>query len=120
LSVNAHNGVEPEKKLGTVRIAPSVLVTIVRSAATNVPGVLRMGEANSSEGFSRIFSRETNTGVKIEVKEGAVNADLYLIVSRQANMKEVGKQVQSDVSKAVRYMVGMPIQQINVYIQNVE
>ena len=113
---------ESERKLGTVRIAPGVLVTIVSSAALGVAGVIRMGEASRLDGpgLGRIFHRDENSGVKIEVHEEKVQADLYLVVSKEANMHALGKQVQSDVSKAIRYMVGMPVEQINVYIQNVE
>ncbi len=120
MSADPKNGAVPDNKLGTVRIAPSVLATIVHAAASNVSGVLRMGTTNSKEGLGRFFNREENPGVEIKVQEGVVSADLYIIVSRDANLKEVGKQVQSDVSKAIRFMVGMPVQQINVYIQNVE
>jgi uncharacterized alkaline shock family protein YloU len=110
---------QENKKLGTVRIAPSVLATIVQSATLGVEGVIRMGDTSSAS-LSRIFSRTENEGVKIEVVEGQVRADLYVIVNKNANMAQVGKQVQADVSRAIRLMVGMPVEQINVYIQNVE
>ena len=110
-----------EKRLGTVRIAPNVLATIIYAAASAVPGVLKLGETPSNEGgISRIFNRDGIKGVKIEVRDGAVSADLYIIVSRDINMVQVGKQVQTEVSKAVRNMVGMQVEQINVFIQNVE
>jgi uncharacterized alkaline shock family protein YloU len=112
------NGQE-NKKLGTVRIAPGVLVTIVQSSTLAVEGVIRMGDTSSAS-LSRIFSRDENGGVKIEVVDGKVRADLYIIVDKDANMAQVGKQVQADVSRAIRLMVGMPVEQINVYIQNVE
>ncbi|HEX2916176.1 MAG TPA: Asp23/Gls24 family envelope stress response protein [Chloroflexia bacterium] len=108
------------KKLGTVRIAPGVLATIVHAATLGVDGVIRMGDNIPSPGLSRIFSRDENAGVKIEVRDSKVYADLYIIVDKNANIAEVGKQVQGDVSKAIRHMVGMPVEQINVYIQNVE
>ncbi len=113
---------ESERKPGTVRIAPGVLVTIINSAALGVPGVIRMGLAPRVEGkaIGRIFHRNEHNGVRVEVHQEKVKVDLYLIVSKDVNMLEVGKQVQSDVSKAIRFMVGMPIEQVNVYIQNVE
>jgi uncharacterized alkaline shock family protein YloU len=108
---------QPEKKPGTVRIAPSVLVTIIEATAVEVPGVLRLGGIPNK---GRFFNRDGNEGIKVEVHNGAVKADIHMVVSREANMLQVGKKVQLDVSKAVRYMVGMPVEQINVYIQNVE
>lgn len=111
---------QPAKKLGTVRIAPSVLGTIVHSSTLAVEGVTRMGNAHSAS-LGRIFGRDDGSdGVKIEVKEDKVYADLYIIVDKDANMALVGKQVQEDVSRAIRDMLGMPVEQINVYIQNVE
>ncbi len=111
------SGNQTEKKLGPVRVAPNVLETIIFDAASNVPGVIRLGSASQK----RLFNKDgSSDGVKIEVANGAVKADLYIVVSREANLLQVGKSVQSDVSKAIRYMVGMPVEQINVYIQNVE
>ncbi len=119
-SINNPNA-QKSKKLGTVRIAPGVLATIVHSATLDVPGVLRMGDLPStSPSLSRIFSRDHGDGVKIEVRESKVYAELYIIVSKDANIAQVGKQVQGDVSAAIRKIVGMPVEQINVYIQNVE
>ena len=115
MTANGHEN----KKLGTVRIAPGVLVTIVQSSTLAVDGVIRMGDTSSAS-LSRIFSRDENGGVKSEVLDGKVRADLYIIVDKAANMAQVGKQVQADVSRAIRLMVGMPVEQINVYIQNVE
>ena len=116
---------DTDKKLGTVRIAPAVLITIVSSAALSVPGVLRMGDptrtdGGASAGLGRIFHRDENNGVRIEVEDNKVRASLYLIVSKDANMLELGKQVQREVSTAIRNMLGMPVEQVNVYIQNVE
>jgi uncharacterized alkaline shock family protein YloU len=114
---------DADKNLGTVRIAQGVLVTIVNATAQGVPGVLRMGDAtrnDSGSGLGRIFHRDENSGVRVEVRDEKVLADLYLVVSKDANMLEVGKQVQRDVSEAIRKMLGMPVEQVNVYIQNVE
>ena len=68
----SNNGTQSDKKIGTVRIAPNVLVTIITAAASNVSGVLRFG--NSPQ--RRLFTRDTTDGVKVEVKDGAVSADL--------------------------------------------
>ncbi len=115
------NGSEKEnKKLGTVRIAPGVLATIVQATTQNVEGVIRMGDTGASSLGNRLFNRDDHSGVKIEVIENKVQADLYIIVNKEANMAQVGKRVQAEVSKAIRLMVGMPVEQINVYIQNVE
>ena len=116
---------ELDKRLGTVRIAPGVLAAIINAATLEVSGVLHMGEiptTSSNPMRGRIFlgRQDEHRGVKIEMREDKVHADLYVVVSKDQNMREVGHQVQDAVSKAIRHMVGMPVEQINVFIQNVE
>jgi uncharacterized alkaline shock family protein YloU len=118
-SPNLNGSAAQNQKLGTVRIAPGVLETIVQLATLGVDGVLRMGEPNPPS-LGRIFHREDTVGVKLDVKEGKVYADLYIVVDKDANIGHVGKQVQLDVSRHIRQIIGMPVEQINVYIQNVE
>lgn len=111
-------GESKSKKLGTVRIARGVLETIVQLTTLEVTGVVRLG--NSAGGRNRFFNREQNEGVEIEVREEKVYANLHIVVDRNMNMADVGKQVQNEVSKAIRNIVGMAVEEINVYIQNVE
>lgn len=125
VETNDRLAVEAQDNVGTVRIARAVLATIISSAALDVSGVMHMTDANTASGHhirDRIFTGrgDEQRGVKIEIHEGKVRADLYLVVSKGENMRRVGREVQDAVSKAVRHMVGMPVEQINVHIQNVE
>jgi len=104
-----------EEKLGTVRIAPGVLATIVRLTALGVDGVSRL----SSGGVGKFLSRET-PGVKVQVEDNAVTVDLYIVVKRDTNLLQVGTQVQQQVAEAIRHMVGMDAREVNVYIQDVD
>jgi len=44
---------------------------------------------------------------------------VYIVVEAGHNMYQVGTQVQKEISKAILRMVGMPVQEVNVYIQDV-
>jgi uncharacterized alkaline shock family protein YloU len=106
-----------KEQLGTVRIAPGVLATIASLTALAVPGVSRLGAG----GVERLFGRESLTaGVKVQVKDQAVWVDVYIVVEAGRNMYQVGSQVQTDITQAILQMVGMPVQEVNVYIQDVE
>ena len=105
-----------EEQLGTVSIAPGVLATIASLTALAVPGVARLG----GTGMSRLIGRERpSEGVKVQLKDEAVGVDVFLVVAAGHNMYQVGAQVQKEISKAIRQMVGMPVQEVNVYIQDV-
>lgn len=108
-----------DKKLGTVTIAPEVLVTIARLTALKTPGVARL-DTRIMDGVNRVFKREAGSrGVKIEVEGDAVSVELYVIAEHDANMLTLGQQLQAAVSRAIREMVGMSVTAVNVYIQDV-
>ena len=109
---------QKNQKLGTVRIARGVLETIVQATTLNITGVVRMGNPSSSR--NRFFGRDHGDGVKTEVHEDKVFVELYVVVDKNQNIAEVGKQIQNEVSRAIRSIVGMAVEEINVYIQNVE
>lgn len=106
-----------EEQRGTVRISPGVLATIASLTALAVPGVTRLGGG----GVGRLLGRKGATsGVKIQVKDEAVWVDVNLVVEAGRNMYQVGAQVQKEITQAILQMVGMPVQEVNVYIQDVD
>jgi uncharacterized alkaline shock family protein YloU len=109
-----------EEDLGTVTIAPGVLVTIARLTTLAVPGVTHMGQA-PTPGPNRLLRREAvDEGVRILIDDSAVSVDLYLIVERNVNMHQLAQQVQTNVTRAIQEMVGMGVREVNVHIQDVE
>lgn len=104
--------------LGVVRIAPQVLSTIVTNAALEIPGVARM--AQPQDQWMRWLGRDVpHQGVSLTVKENTVSADLYLVVEMGADVVSVGTAVQEEVAAALEHIVGMQVQEVNVYIQDV-
>jgi uncharacterized alkaline shock family protein YloU len=106
------------ESLGVVRIARQVLSTIVINAALQTEGVVRM--AQTADFRSRFLGREIpKRGVVLTVKDNTVSADLYIVVAPGVNIVEVGSAVQDEVAAAIEHMVGMQVQEVNVYIQDV-
>ncbi len=103
---------------GKVVIAPEALMTIARLAALSVPGVVRM--ANVPGGVNWLFQRRPiGKGVHLEVRDHTVRADLHLVVAPGANMRNIGLQVQAEVTRAMEQMVGMDVDSVNVHIDDV-
>ena len=103
---------------GTTTIAPGVLITIARLTALSVPGVAMI--ASVPGGVNRLFRRGSGEGVRIEVEEDAVSVDLYLILARNTNVREVSRKVQAEVGRAIEDMVGMQVQRIDVHIEDID
>jgi len=68
-----------------------------------------------------LFSRNREDGVEITVKEDRrVYADLHLILTDKALIRETSKKVQDEVSEAISKMVGMDVGMINVHIEDID
>jgi uncharacterized alkaline shock family protein YloU len=109
-----------ETKLGTVRIAPSVIATIVSLTAGAVEGVAGMSQVSHPP--SRVIGR-TNTGtapgVTLHVRNGSIGVDLYIIAQPDSNLRRLGQTLQRKIREALDQMVGIPADQVNVYIEDV-
>ena len=101
-----------EESQGTITIATTVLNTIARLTALGVPGVSRMG--NNGQLL------QPASGTTVKVINGKVKADIFVVVRSDANFYETGQKIQQEVTRAIKEIVGMDVQAINVYIQDVE
>ena len=103
---------------GKTTVAPDVLVTIARLSALGVPGVSRMAQVTG--GVNRLFKRGVHDGVRIEVEDNTVVVDLYLILKKDMNIREVSREVQEQVARSIQEMIGMDIGSIEIHIENID
>ncbi len=103
---------------GKTTIAPSVLVTIAKSAALQVEGVSRLAQLPG--GVNNIFRRGQGDGVRLQIKDDQrVYADIYTILSNKVNVRDTGKKVQQAVERAISQMVGMEVGSVNVHVEDI-
>jgi uncharacterized alkaline shock family protein YloU len=115
---SAERPASEREQLGAVRIARRVLRTVVEQAALHVPGVARM--AHGGARWPWLPGRSApHHGVGLEIHQGVVAIDLYLIVQPGANMVDVGMAVQEAVGAAVEHILGMSVGEINIYVRDV-
>jgi uncharacterized alkaline shock family protein YloU len=105
------NMTDEEESHGTITIAPNVLNTIARLTTLNVEGVARLGASGKL--------LRANEGVAIEITDGRVKADIFIVVKPEANMFEVGHQIQHNVARSINDIVGMDVESVNVHVQDV-
>lgn len=103
---------------GSTTIAPGVLVTIARLTALGVPGVA--GMAAIPGGVNRLFRRGRGEGVRIEVEDENVSVDLHLVLARDVKVRDVCREVQTEVTRAIEDMVGMNVARIDVHVEDIE
>jgi uncharacterized alkaline shock family protein YloU len=103
---------------GKTTIAPDVLVSIARLTALSVPGVSRL--ANVSGGVNGLFKRHPNEGVQITVENNTVYADIFVVLKRDVNVREVGRSIQHQITRSISEMVGMEVGKVNIHIEDID
>ena len=103
---------------GKTTVSPDVLISIAKLSALGVPGVSRM--APVSGGVNRLFRKGANEGVRIEVEDDTVFADIYLVLKEDVNIREVSRNVQHKVARAVQEMVGMDVGHVDIHIEDID
>jgi uncharacterized alkaline shock family protein YloU len=103
---------------GKTTVSPDVLISIARLSALGVPGVSHM--APISGGVNRLFRKGANEGVRIEVEEDTVFADIYLVLKQDVNIREVSRNVQQQVTRAMQEMVGMDVGHVDIHIEDID
>ena len=103
---------------GKTTVSTDVLATIARMAALSVPGV--SGFAGGSGGVNRLFRRAASDGIRVETDENTVFVELHLIVKQDVNIREVSRNVQSQVTRAIQEMVGMDAGAVDIHIEDID
>ena len=112
---------------GKTTVSPDVLTTIARLSALSVPGVSRMAHTapvvrrrGIPGGVNRLFKRGIGDGVRIEVEDNVVFVNLFIILKLHVNIREVSRNVQHQVARALQEMVGMDIGGIEIHIEDID
>ena len=102
---------------GKTTLTLDVLLTIARMAALEVEGVKRMAIVKGS--LNELFKRD-NEGIRIMVEDNNVFIDLYLILEKDVNIREVSRTVQQAVTRAIAEMTGMDVGHVNIHIEDID
>lgn len=107
---------------GTTTIVDPVVAKIAGIAAREVPGVHALGG-----GAARVVGAireamggtDLTQGVKVEVGETQVAADVTIVVAYPEPLQRVADDVRRAVAAAIETLVGMEVAEINVTVSDV-
>lgn len=102
----------------TITIAPAVLIMIAQQAALETEGVAHMGTIPVA--MDRLLhGKLAADGVALEIDDNHVTVVLHIVVNPGVNMREVGRAVQRNTTRAIQELVGMEVTSVNVHIEDV-
>lgn len=110
-----------ENPNGTVSFATEVVATIAGLAATEVDGVASM--ISPSSGLADMFSRKSNRnltkGVRIDLEDNMVTADITITVEYGSPVPDVARNIQENVKKAIETMSGLDVKAVDVHVTGI-
>lgn len=105
-----------EKEIGNTTISPQVLQKIARLTALSVQGVSRLASAAGNLG--QMLSKDDDKGARIHIQEDGVFVDIYVVLMSNFNVREISREIQSRVSRAISEMVGMEVGGVNIHVMD--
>jgi len=67
-----------------------------------------------------LFRRRSDEGVRMTMEDGVLSGDIYLVLEGDVNIRDVGREVQNQVARAVQEMVGTPVARIDVHVEDID
>ncbi len=107
---------EHDIDVGTVKIADDVVAMIAGYAAQEVDGVAEMAGTSTQRFFGKSAPKRPTQGVRVEVADGQVRADLAVIMDYGFNIPATSSKVQARVKQAIENMTGLSVADVNVRI----
>lgn len=101
---------------GKTTLTPDVILIIARMAALEVEGV--SGLAAVRGGVNRLFGRG-HDGVRIEIEDNNVFVDIHLVLNKDVNIREVSRNVQLQVARAIIEMTALEVGHVNIHIEDI-
>jgi len=104
--------------IGRIEIAPEVLTTIAHYTTLSVEGVNKMAQVPAD--VSRLFRRSTRqNGVILDFSNGSISFEIYVLMEPHVNVLESSRAIQASIVEAIDKMVGIPVEIVNVHVEDV-
>jgi len=98
-----------------LRVEPSVVRDLVRLAALDVPGVVRVGR-----GGPRIVRRLAADPVAVQVRDGRADVRLRITAAAGSSLPALARDVRTAAAGAVERLLGLDAADVTVIVERVE
>ncbi len=103
---------------GRITVSSKAVATIAAQAALRSYGIVGMAPRNLADGIAHALAKDPRHGVEVSVHDGSLQIDLYVVVEYGTRVTSVTSSVARTVRYQVERSLGMPIGDVNVYVQD--
>jgi len=106
---------------GKIEVADQVVAVIAGSAAVECYGLVGMVSRNQlKDGIAELLGRENlSRGVEVRREGERTYLDLYVVVSYGVKISEVAHNIQMKVKYVLEEVVGLLVDEVNIFVQGV-
>ena len=105
------------KSSGTIHVSPSAIATIASQALLTCYGVVGLASKTAIGELAAQLTRDPHHGIEVTYKGSELIIDAYVIVQHGTRISSVASSVINSIRFKVEQAVGIPVQQVNVYVQ---
>ena len=107
-----------EKEVGNTTVSPEVLHKIARLTTLSVQGVSRMACYRGS--LEKLLSKDELKGVKVAIRNNQAFVEIFVALMSNYNVRDVSREIQSRVSRAISEMVGMEVGGVTIHVMDID
>ncbi len=107
----------PEDLIGTVHVSPTAIATIASQALLRSYGVVGMASRTALSDWAATVTKDPHHGIEVKYRDGQLVIDAYVIIQHGTRITQVASSVINAVRFQVERTVGVPVYQVNVYVQ---
>lgn len=105
----------PETR-GRIEVSPAAIASIASEAVLSCYGVVGTADRDLVAGIAKVLDHERKRGVYVQVKDGRIFIDVYVIIEYGTRIAAVARSVMNVVQFKVEQALGMPVAEVNVHV----
>lgn len=79
-----------------------------------------MSQIPSKRFRTMLLHRQDEDGLHVEVENDTVYTEIYVVLDSDVNIREVGRNIQTSVARAITDMIGMQVGEVNVHVEDID
>ena len=102
---------------GRIEVSPTAIASIVNEAVLTCYGVVGTAAKDLTAGIANVLSRDSKRGIDVQIVDGQVIIDVYVIIEYGTRIAAVALSVMNVVKFSVERALGIPIAEVNVHVE---
>ena len=103
---------------GRISISQRAIASVASQAALGTYGVVGMSSRSLADGLAQLLVRDPHRGIDVRTDGDAVHIDAFIIVEYGTRVSTVAASVAKSVRYHVEQMLGTPVAEVYVHVQD--